>query len=582
MGKAVYLGKLRLWWCDHCNLPLLDPVCSLCGKKARKVQMTPPGEVRIGFEGDLKILNDAIEKQFGCRLSRNLVLFNRVPHFDRMDEVIINGWVVGNLRYDLQKKDFFISLRMMGAEFLNSCATRGIVVADSGAVDPILHGKNLMVPGVLEVSNNITAGDEIIVRDTAGMAIATGIAKMSTEDMKTAQRGMAVKIRHSGHVEFPQKDEKKIEDVITANENHLKKIENTGANFIRELSKTYDLPVAVSFSGGKDSLVTLLLAIKSGVEFNTFFLDTGIEFSETVNYVTEVEEKYHLKIDKISAGNAFWKNLEFFGPPGRDYRWCCKVTKLGPTTRYIIEKYPSGLLTLIGQRRYESEGRMHKGNLWKNDWVPNQLSASPIQNWTSLEVWLYTLWKNAPVNPWYRRGLTRIGCYLCPSSDLADFKIERYHSNRISKWLEFLNVFAKNNKIDEKWTESSWRWKNPPRWAGGFKVHREPLKLKFEGERWKTVKFNRKIEKEKISNMLFMLPPGTWKWDKNLEILRKFETEATSLIIRAVECVGCGICVGRCPTMALSLDENGKVRVNEEKCMHCLECLGKCPAEEFQ
>jgi len=580
MGRPVYLGKIRLYWCDNCNLPLVGSRCGVCGNKGRKVNLTPPGEVRIGFEGDIEILNNALNRAFGVRID-GLILFNRVPHYDRMDEIIMDGKLIGNLRYDIDRREFKISLRMDGAYLLNDSISKGWVVADRGAIEPILQGKNLMVPGVKEHADNIEKDDEIIVRDPDGRAFAVGIAKMSSEDMDKLDRGMAVKIRYSGYGEWIKREQAKIESVLEANEEYLKRLEETALKFIGNLKEKYRLPLAVSFSGGKDSLVVLLLALESGIDFSTFFLDTGIELPETVEYVKEVERKYGIRIDRISAGKAFFENLEYFGPPGRDYRWCCKVCKLGPTTKYIIEKYPSGLLTLIGQRRYESADRMRKGSVWENEWVPNQISASPIQNWTSLEVWLYILWKNAPINPWYKRGLTRIGCYLCPSSDLADFEIVSKYYKGIKEWFEYLKKYAQMHEIPEEWARSSWRWKNPPRWAGGIVIERDRLRVTFEGGKWKRAKFNKEIDYNSLRNILYALPEGSWRISNgDVEILEEFEKEARSLIIRSQECIGCGICLGRCPVDAIVL-ESGKIKIIEDKCVHCLDCLGKCPAEEF-
>ena len=579
MGKPVYLGRLKLYWCDKCNVPLLQDKCGRCGKRGRKVNITPPGEVRIGFQGDLNILKDTLKRQFGFSLTRKIVLFNRVPHYDRMDEIIIDGKIIGNLRYE-PKQGFKMSLRMDGAYLMGKEIKRGWIIVDNGAIPFILEGRNLMRPGVLDFSEGIKRGDEIVVMDEKREPVAVGIAKMSSEEMEESERGMAVKIRYKGYGTWENKNEPKIEDIIEANEEHLKKLEERAVKFIRDVKKRYDLPMAVSFSGGKDSLVVLLLALESGESFSTFFLNTGIEFPETVEYVNMIEKIYGINIDRIDAGNAFFEALNHFGPPGRDYRWCCKTCKLGPTTRYILEKYPRGLLTLIGQRRYESMDRMRKGSIWKNEWVPNQISASPIQNWSSLEVWLYILWKKAPINPWYIRGLTRIGCYLCPSSDLADFHIVAQYFDDIKRWFEYLRRYARERNVPEEWAESSWRWREPPKWAGGIRVRREKLEISFEGDEWKRVKFNKEIDRVRAANLLNALPPATWKADKEFEILEDFESEAKSLLIRSQECVGCGICLARCPTDAL-IFEKGKIKILVEKCIHCLDCLGKCPAEEF-
>jgi phosphoadenosine phosphosulfate reductase len=55
-----------------------------------------------------------------------------------------------------------------------------------------------------------------------------------------------------------------------------------------------------------------------------------------------------------------------------------------------------------------------------------------------------------------------------------------------------------------------------------------------------------------------------------------------SVIKRAIGCIGCSICVGRCPTGALRVSkESGRIGLDAELCIHCSACMGPCPAEVF-
>ena len=56
---------------------------------------------------------------------------------------------------------------------------------------------------------------------------------------------------------------------------------------------------------------------------------------------------------------------------------------------------------------------------WRNRNVKAQLSAVQIHNWTAMHVWLYIWREQAPYNALYGRRLDRIGCFMCPSSDMA-------------------------------------------------------------------------------------------------------------------------------------------------------------------
>jgi phosphoadenosine phosphosulfate reductase len=50
--------------------------------------------------------------------------------------------------------------------------------------------------------------------------------------------------------------------------------------------------------------------------------------------------------------------------------------------------------------------------------------------------------------------------------------------------------------------------------------------------------------------------------------------------VRAMGCVGCGVCLGRCPKGAVTL-VNGKAAINIEICESCGLCSDKCPVTDF-
>ena len=66
-----------------------------------------------------------------------------------------------------------------------------IVIRDS-AVDAICHGADLAVPGVLSIQNGIRAGDQVVVFTLKGEAVCLSTAKMDSQQMLYAKKGVAV------------------------------------------------------------------------------------------------------------------------------------------------------------------------------------------------------------------------------------------------------------------------------------------------------------------------------------------------------------------------------------------------------
>ncbi len=101
-----YLGELLLYWCPSCNLPVLGKTCA-CSTTTKKIEITPPGDIRPAFQYNINLINRTTEKQFGCKLipEGHVVVLNKAPYEDRMDEVIFEEFKgTGNMEVYLDRK----------------------------------------------------------------------------------------------------------------------------------------------------------------------------------------------------------------------------------------------------------------------------------------------------------------------------------------------------------------------------------------------------------------------------------------------------------------------------------------------
>ncbi|MCK4847659.1 MAG: phosphoadenosine phosphosulfate reductase family protein, partial [Candidatus Heimdallarchaeota archaeon] len=432
--KIPYLGKVRIHWCDSCGVPLIRSLCSICGNNGRKLNVTPPGDIRPAFEGDLKNIISLVEKQFGNEsaniirelLNNQVLLLNKVPYIDRMDEVFFLGDVIALLRFNPLKEGFeFVPKLALARKIWNKRASSWIDV-DIGAREPIKKGASVLIPGVLSIHGNIQVDDPVIVTCQQEV-IAVGLAKMDHKTMRNSIKGVAVKTKYRKiltHNSIERGTISTWQKIIQANKISLSEIEDEAIGFIEKVSAQYKHS-AVAYSGGKDSLVTLDLVAKSDVPYEIIFADTGLEFPETLENIDLISKNYNRKIltDENQSWD-FWERFEQFGPPTRNSRWCCKSSKLAPVNNILEKNYPENdkVLTFLGKRRFESFGRSQEPRLSQNPWIPKQISAAPINNWSAFEVFLYIKSHDLTnlLNPLYNHGYIRIGCWLCPASSLAD------------------------------------------------------------------------------------------------------------------------------------------------------------------
>ena len=610
-----------------------DP-CPVCGNKTSEIILTPPSDARPAFDSDIERIRKLVERNFGTYAGTSLlpeghiVLLNKCPGLDRMDEIIIDGTIVGSIRYDIGVGWKFIT-RLQGAMRIGGNLSKRYVVCDPGAVRFIKESKNLMAPGVVGADLDIVEGDEVIIITPEKEIVATGLSKMSAKDMIGGDRGVAVKTRwYKPEEPITSEIKHTWDDVVAANSKVIEKRVTEAIGFIKNVIERNQLPTIVSFSGGKDSLATLLLTLDAGLKLPILFIDTGLELTETVEHVHDMAERHGLTlIEEKAPIDAFFGNLEYFGPPAKDFRWCCKTNKLGPTVAAITKNFPDGVLSFIGQRKYESEARNAKPRVWQNPWTPGQIGASPIQNWCAMHVWLYIFSRKEPFNIWYTRGLDRIGCFLCPASDLSEFEVISGESDRFPQWREFLEKYMNDNELPSEWKDFGlWRWKSAPlsireevKKVTGHDVpeftrrrasnDKGPVSIKIQ-EGFSPCVIGYSVEAALSRPIdLKRLRPFThaiaWQVDLDEEtdiltagfvtfygagsIISKANVDrdalahmnqAFQLIVRSEQCIGCGLCVARCGPGALYM-KDGMVAIEEDNCVFCKDCFGPCPALKF-
>jgi len=430
--------KSVLYWCPECNVPLLGRTCR-CGREGSGIPLLKPYDVRPALKADMDILHSILASRFGCTDIPNVILFNKTGGLDRNDLVIANGARFGWLTFDPCAKEFRFDPSFEALPFLVQKIRKGIVdVTDQLAKDSALRGKRIGGKR-LKVKSSLPDGGVVI---RAGSL--WGIGQLKEGYVRIKQIGKVVPC------EYPESD---WDIAVARNSQALKNLERNAVRFIRQ--HTSNKPCAnISFSGGKDSTAVLELARRAGVE-TAYFVDTGMEFPETLEFVDRLDIPIRLH------GRDFWKKAGEAGPPRKDNRWCCEHLKLKPVKDWLSET--GECVTVQGNRWYESFVRAGLPAVSKNPFNPSQLNISPIRNWRALEVFLYIWWRNLPYNPLYEMGLERVGCWMCPAMLESEFdRVKELHPDLYRRWMKFLREWFSKKTDDRYITCGLWRWESLP------------------------------------------------------------------------------------------------------------------------
>jgi phosphoadenosine phosphosulfate reductase len=677
IGRFEYEDD-HIFWCGKCNLPLIGEECGKCGSKGEIIHLSQPADVRFCSPYEREILNRQIYSSFGCNpLGKKLILLNKIPGEDKTDEVIVDGFIFGILRFELSKMDYTFEPSLQGAKILlKSAENRKIELKKTNRH---LNGKSVALESIEAFDSNIKAGDFVLV--TAGSLTGYGISLIDasffeknlrenpskwndqatgevsekvaendrepefspkTESLLKMESSLkseikALRIRKIDSNEASLRAETPdLEECIEANKKHLQLLGKNAINTIRGIisRKEYrNMPVYVSFSGGKDSLVVLDLTQASlkQRELKAFFLNTGIEFPETIEFVRNFCQERGISLNEANAGSAFREQVGKFGPPAKDFRWCCKVCKLASAGDFDTGNKASfskgnsevAYLTIDGKRKHESFSRARIAASETNPFVPAQLNIFPIRNWKAIEVWLYIYWRKLSYNPLYDLGFERVGCWLCPSALAAEYsRVKDLHPEMYTKWNAFLLKWAKSRGLSEKFVEHGfWRWKElPPKMlklaeelgisivarkniedfgievvsgispcrAGGFSVEAGIKGIKEKEAAGFFNVLGNMVYAEDLGMMLVKTETGTVKFFSNGNLLASSETkekaislfkDAAKQLIRLSQCTGCGICVKACPVGATSLE--GKTPLVSEVCIRCGKCMESCVVTRY-
>ena len=239
------------------------------------------------------------------------------------------------------------------------------------------------------------------------------------------------------------------------NLNHLRELEAESIFVIREVAAQFERPVLL-FSGGKDSIVMLHIAVKAfrpgGLPFPLLHIDTGHNFPETLEYRDKLVKKLNARLlvgsvqESINQGRA----VEESGL-NASRNILQTVTLLDAIEAHGFDA------AMGGGRRDEEKARAKERFFSHRDefgqWDPkNQrpelwnlfngrkrpgehFRVFPLSNWTEMDVWQYVLLENIEMPSLYfshdRECVNRKGVLLAKSDYVNLIDGEQWEKLRV-------------------------------------------------------------------------------------------------------------------------------------------------------
>lgn len=367
----------------------------------------------------------------------------------------------------------------------------------------------------------------------------------------------------------------------------------------------------IAFSGGKDSVTLLDICHRVlPLSVPVVFSDTDMELPDTYKIWEEIQARYpEREFIAARAETPALENWRVFGPPSRTIRWCCSVHKSTPALMALKRKLRKSaimVMAFVGVRGDESYNRSFYEDATDGAKNASQLNRMPILDWGAHELWLYIFANNLIVNCAYKKGLTRVGCLMCPESSPKHlWFVDALYPQSVKQYCDIICLTSsKNFKNSAEKIEYVGKLGWQARSSGA--VLRDTLSLPREESNGLTTTFQSPHLKSELfyewiktigtvvrergdSGELLKLPkalddgiPFTFRAPYTGGGIATFyfrsEQEKADMLtvlrafMRKVSgCIGCRSCEANCITGAISSD-NGKLIIDINKCTRCRRC----------
>lgn len=232
------------------------------------------------------------------------------------------------------------------------------------------------------------------------------------------------------------------------------------ASWIEQIESEYD-KIYVSFSGGKDSLASLLFTMKNfkNIPYEILWVDVDYDFPELYPYIIYTAAKSKVKLNVLDLPTPLNKLAPAFGGLSHKSRWCGTEGKFLTIRNFFENVVEEGnYISFEGTRWAESRARASRTIFSppEESFVHNA-TFRPVIDFEDREVCNYSLENGYSLNSTYL-FFSRTGCYICPEANLQDFGTVRlFYPNLWKKFMNFLGQCSKDKIWQTKYARDDIR-----------------------------------------------------------------------------------------------------------------------------
>lgn len=190
------------------------------------------------------------------------------------------------------------------------------------------------------------------------------------------------------------------------------------------------LTMATAFGPEGCCLLHMIAQVRdqTGLVPDIFNLDTGYQFSETLELRERIQQRYGLSIRLVSATETTTQLEARFGGPLHQTNpdQCCHLRKVVPL-RDAVQGFAAWMTAI---RRDQTPQRAGAPIVGPETKFPHLVKINPLANWTKTQVWDYIKQHEIPYNPLHDQGFPSIGCQPCTRA------IKAGEDDRAGRWAE--------------------------------------------------------------------------------------------------------------------------------------------------